>query len=349
MNQKNKILIYPPWKESAYIKELYKGMSGVLFAKYTGGMFTLLRNQMKHKPNVIHIHWVSAYFALDKKWSFNFIFRYTISIIDLVVVHLFTKSKIVWTVHNLYEHDTKHHYLEIKAKRLLAKVSAKIIVLGPSAKPLVHSLFKVNESKILITRHGTFNNLFHDKIEISKEKIRNKWNLSEKNTIYLLPGRVKKYKGCVEAISIFKEWKKSNVTLLIAGKIDSELIPLFNKLPDNIHVIDKYLSNKELHEVYIASDWVLLPYRRILTSGTLLTAMGLGKGVIAPKMGTIPDYLLENGGILYNDNSIQNIRHALEISLTSDASIAGENNYKNSLSFDWEKIRSKTEKILSQN
>ena len=76
-----------------------------------------------------------------------------------------------------------------------------------------------------------------------------------------------------------------DIQLIIGGKphpeykVDS-LIKLSEALP-KIRIIPRSLSTQEFSDVINASEAVLLPYRKITGSGAFMSAMTLGRGVIA--------------------------------------------------------------------
>lgn len=347
MNQPKKILVYPGWNTSNYFSHLYKNFNGVEYASYQGAFFTLLKNYRIHSPDVIHLHWLTAYFAIDVKWSLSFMLRFLISILDILILKFTTPVKLVWTVHNLYEHETRHKKLEILAKRVVARLSDKIIVLGESAVPLVETLYRADISKIVVSAHGHFNELFPPN-RLNKLESRQKLNIPLDKTIYLFPGAAKDYKGINELIEVFSSWNNQNVLLLVAGKVTDSVLQKIKSDTSSIVVHNRFIPDEELPLYFKAADWTIVPYRRILTSATILTAMGLGSAIISPNMGTLPDYLDENGAILYNPNQKDSLLLSLEKSLTLNADKMGNHNKSKALSFDWNNISQKTLEILQQ-
>jgi glycosyltransferase involved in cell wall biosynthesis len=346
MGKDQKILVYPGWKDSNYYKLLYQNSPSVEYASYDGAFFTLFRNYKIHQPNLIHLHWLTAYFAVDVTWSLNFIFRFIISFFDLFMLKIFTNVKIAWTVHNLYEHETKHEKSEIFVKKIVSKIVDKIIVLGPSAKSLVENVYKANPNKIVVSYHGHFNAVF-PKNKLDKNQSRAYLKLPQEKKMYLFLGSAKEYKGIKELIKTFKKWGKQETVLVVAGKVSEELIKSMGELPLNITIHNGFVSNKDLPIYFKATDWTVIPYKRILTSATLLTAMGMGSAIITPSIGTLVDYLDKNGGILYNQNQNDSLLLSFEKSLILNSEVLGNYNKNKVLEFDWHKISSDTFKILN--
>lgn len=345
-NQQKRILVYPAWKDNNYYKQLYKSIPNVEYTTYNGAFFTLLKNFHIHKPDIIHLHWLTAYFAIDKSWSFKFLLRYFFSLADIVVLKATTNVKVVWTVHNLYEHETKHEKMEVLAKQLVALLSDKIIVLGASAKALIEKTYKADKKKIIVSSHGHFNDVF-PKIALSKEECRKELDIPTDKTIFLFPGTAKEYKGISILIDAFTKWANKKSVLIIAGKVSDEKIVMKAKKNKNILLHNLYISDSDLPKYFLAADWIIVPYKRILTSATILTAMGLGCAVIAPAMGTIPDYLDEMGGVVYNAKEKDCVLLSLSKSLLLNHSEMGNYNRNKALLFNWESIANQTKEIFN--
>lgn len=346
MGKDKRILVYPGWKESNYYSLLYQNSSVVEYAQYDGPFFPLLKNYRLHgRPAIIHLHWLTPYFAIDQPWSIPFIFRYTISLTDLLMLKIFTKVKIAWTVHNLSEHETKHKHLERLAKIITSKIADVLVVLGPSAKPLIEKVYRANSSKIFISAHGDFNDIF-PKIEQSKQASRVRLNLPPDKKIYLFPGAAKAYKGIRYLVDTFKAWSQENAVLVVAGEVNQSILESLGELPPNIFVHNAFIPNEEMPLYFYAADWTVVPYQRILSSATILTAMGMGSAIIAPAMGTLPDYCDEKGSILYDSNEKDALQLALEKSLNLPAETMGNHNKQRVSKIDWQEISRETLKEL---
>lgn len=331
------ILIYPGWNKNPYLSLLYKGQENSIFSTYAGAFFPLVRNLSKAQANIIHIHWTSALFATAEKQTIRTFLRRTIAVLDLLIVRYILRKKIIWTVHNLYPHECVALKKEQRCRKLLSRLSSAVIVLGESARKIVATEFSIPDKKIHVHKHGTFNELFEAMTPNKRSAIFEHFSIETDRKIFLLPGSVKKYKNPLNAVKVFGSWN-SGVKLIIAGKVDSELKPLL-KDSGNVQIIDRYLEDQELLDLYSIADWVIFPYKEILTSGSLLTAIGLGKAIIAPEIGTIPDYLDEKGGILYSVDDQDGLKKALDQTEKKDASLLGRHNSQKALTFDWADIR----------
>lgn len=329
-----KVLVYPGWENENYYKLLYNSIEGVEYAGYSGAIFPLLRNYMRSKPNVIHVHWVADYFALNKKGYFGFLLRYVIAILDLLLVKAVLNVKLVWTVHNLYEHHTQHQKAERQAKKLLGYVADSVIVHGKSAIPLIVNEFHIDTRKIQVIKHGTFRPLY-PVISLSKAECREKLQLPPNDTLYLFPGTDHDYKGLLELLKELHQWSHPGITFIVAGKTRPIVMQEAERLKNNVIIHNHFISEEDFPMYFNAADWVIIPYKRILTSATLITAMGFGKPLIVPDMGTLADYTNNNGAVLYNATEKSGVINAIEQSTTKNAKEMGEYNLAVDKSLSW--------------
>lgn len=331
------VVVYPGWKDVPYVRCLYNNKE-VEYAAYHGAWYPLSKNISSH-TQILHLHWTADLFAVTQKNTLHFLVRYLISVIDLLWVVYVRRVKIVWTVHNLYAHGCIHKQADKMARKLLGKVAAKVIVHSPTAGKLVTEEFSVSEKKIEVVYHGHFIAEYPN--ETTQEQARKKLNIDSGKKVYLFFGSVIDYKGCKNLVAAFNEWKPEDAVLIIAGKNAATLLNSNN----NIRVYDGYIADNDMQLYLNATDWVVLPYKEILTSATLITAMGFRKAVIIPNIGTLPDYIHENGGIIYNSKEKDSLLSALQKSRSVNAEAAGNHNYNKALSFDWKQIQLQTQKI----
>jgi len=78
----------------------------VSFIKKLQFWFPLLINILNSKYKIIHFHWISNLAGFHYKNKFKSLSKLLIFFIDIILVKLFFKKKIVWTVHNLYSHES---------------------------------------------------------------------------------------------------------------------------------------------------------------------------------------------------------------------------------------------------
>lgn len=336
------ILVYPGWKEVPYNRCLYRNNHEVEFAAYHGAWSPLTQNITSEEIRILHLHWTADLFAVTIKNPILFLTRYLISVIDILWIVYVRKIKVVWTVHNLYAHGCIYKRFDKLARILLGRISSVVVVHSPAAQKSIIKEFGVPESKVKVVSHGNFLSEYPN--NITRALARKNLNIDLDKKVYLFFGSVIDYKGVQELLEAFQKFKSPDAVLLIAGKNALSLVS-GNEMQSNIQIHDGYIPDDKLQVYMNAADWVVLPYKQILTSASLITAMGFHKAVIIPQIGTLPDYMHPNGGIIYNSKEKDSLLSALQNSGQIDAQEAGEKNFNKILDYNWNNIQNQTKEI----
>ena len=103
-------------------------------------------------------------------------------------------------------------------------------------------------------------------------------------------------------------------------------------------VIDRFVEDREVGEAFAATDAVALPYREILTSGTLFLATGAERPIIIPRLPTLLDVANEDMAFSYRPGDLASLIEALQdFSRASGEELAvmGRRAADHALSHDW--------------
>lgn len=295
----------------------------------------------RSKPDIIHIHWQHP-LLLAGNWFFS-IFKSTTFIFELLVAKIMG-VKIVWTVHNIVNHERRFASTELFFTKFLAKLCDKIVVHCPSAKDKIVDIFKVKESQIVIVPHGCY--IGYYKNSINREKARKQLHYASDDVVFLLFGQIRLYKGIPELVDAFKKLNFPQAKLLIVGEpLDSEVAKqVLKKIQGDrrIKAIFKFVPDDEVQLYMNASDVVVLPYKDILTSGAAILAMSFSKPIIAPAIGCMPDVLSSEGGFLYNPSESDGLLNAIEQALSADLEKMGKYNFQLIKKLRWKEVAKKT-------
>lgn len=349
-----KILYIPFYSGNPYQRNLASALRvygvNTYFIKYViNQLFPILRAIIVNgKPDIIHLHWTDIYLLGNNKLislakSLHFI-------LELIIVKLFG-IKLVWTVHNLFNHEKKDPLIEKYFHRLLCmRFYDKIIVFSADGINVMMQTYQLPEyvkAKISVVPHGHYINNYRNKI--SKPEARQKLGISNRKVVFLYFGFIRPYKGILYLIKEFVKITDSEALLLIAGKPFSNFLEFeLNKYSSEYKQIRAYLQFIPDHEIEIymnAADVVVLPFQEILNSGSVVLAMSFAKAIISPNMGSLSEVMDKNGGFLYNPNDKSGLFNAMNQALKSDLISMGQKNYNKIKTFDWGKIARKVYEI----
>lgn len=310
--------------------------------RYADAIRILSLLKPEQKPAILHIHWQHAFFIARNKAK---TIRQSSFFIGRLIILKFFGIKIVWTVHNLYNHEERFKAIELFFSRILARLCDKLIVHTNSAKQKVKETFKIRrESCIKIIPHGNYIVIYEN--DVNKVQARNKLQLNTTDTIFLCFGLIRKYKCIPELIGAFKKLNVPQTKLLIVGRpCSNEIADEVRKKCDmdkNIKLVFEFIPDDEIQVYMNAADVVVSPYRDILTSGAVMLAISFGKPVIAPAIGGIQDILDEKGSFLFDPLKSNSLAKSMQLALNADLIKMGKQNFQLAQKFQWSDIGKQT-------
>lgn len=273
------------------------------------------------QTNILHLHWLGPYIKGNwvlLRWLYAFKFLIDIWLVKRAGV------KVVWTVHNLVSHDTQNACLELWIRRRLAQSVDQLIVHNESSKVAVSELYRSPLSCISVIPIGHYRGVYPP--GINAVEARRLLNLPDTGHVFLWQGILRPYKGVK---TLIKTWiQHQNVftdhTLLVAGPaFDEDYANQISALIasySNIRLSLVFIEDNRLPLFFSAASVVVLPFKQILTSSSLMLAMSYGKPVIAPRIGGIPETVGEADALLYEPEDelglLSAMNKSLEINLT---------------------------------
>ncbi|WP_341527223.1 glycosyltransferase family 4 protein [Nostoc sp. UHCC 0302] len=309
--------------------------------------FFLLTIFSHWKPDIVHFHWLHPLF-LEPNNNLKTFFK-TLAFITQVVILKITGIKIIWTVHNLKNHENTNLFLDYICTNLIVTLSSAIITHCEAAKEEFIKKFPLrNQDKVFVIPHGNYIDSYENKIE--KSIARKSLGLTNSGTVFLFLGLIRPYKGVLELIETFKTLDSEECELIIAGKVydnNQEMMDLLlQKIADDkrIKLIPTFVPPEQVQTYMNASDVVVFPYRDVLTSGAVLLAMSFSRACIAPRKGCIAEVLDNDGAFLYQPDENNGLREAMDAALykQSNLLIMGKHNFHLAKKFNWKHIAEMT-------
>ena len=315
----------------------------------TSRLFSILRSSHRQwKPDILHLHWHHPFLLGGN--VLKTLLKSVTFLVELCILKLL-RIKLVWTVHNIYNHEKRFVSLELFFSRLLARLSDKIIVHSRSAKKEVEKAFGLTgNSRIVVVPHGNYISAY--KNTIGRSQARKQLRIPSTATVFLYFGLIRPYKGVLELISAFKKLGNSQARLFIIGKpLDDQLAEKVREKRDvdpRIRVVFEFIPDDKIQVFMNAADVVVLPYRDVLTSGAVILAMSFGKPVIAPRMGCIPDVLDDRGSFLYDPSDEKGLLKAMRLALDANLAEMGKHNFELAKQLDWDEIGRRTYELYQE-
>jgi beta-1,4-mannosyltransferase len=300
-----------------------------------GGNFlgVALRNW---KADLIHFHWLHPYLLRDS--AFGSILRASRFLLEVGLLKLLG-AKIAWTIHNLENHDGQHAAIEWRFSKLFAKLCDRCYVHSAAAALAAASKFGIPLAKLVVIPHGNYIDAYPNRL--SQGEARTELGLQRQSRVFLFLGRIEPYKGVFDLIDAFKRLPGDSI-LLLAGKIaNPELLPEIEARiagHPRIHLHARRIPDDQLQQFFNAADVVVFPFRKILTSGSLVLAMSFGKAVVAPQVASLQEILPDSGVCWFDPNEQVSLVEAMNEWGTRNVVTAGAGNLVAARDWDWKAI-----------
>jgi len=226
---------------------------------------------------------VPRVFALLKKFSPDIVHvQETTDWRILLLAKMFTRKKIVLTIHDVVSHPGEKKGFQGCISRKLRHAASKTIVHGKYLRQQLQQNFPEVDSSVHVVPHGVLS-------------IYKKWDdqaVAEEEKTILFFGRLSRYKGLDILLEAHRLVLKimPQAKLIIAGK--GETLPI-DAIDDtqrqNLEIHHRFIANSEVHSFFRRTAVVVLPYTEASQSGVVPIAYSFGKPVVVTAVGSIPE------------------------------------------------------------
>ncbi|MFH0945717.1 MAG: glycosyltransferase family 4 protein [Planctomycetota bacterium] len=265
------------------------------------------------RPDLLHLHWLHPWFLAPGL------------IRTMVRARVFCRqlkearslgAGLVWTAHNLVNHDRVHPRIDGQVTRKVARSADGIVVHGEQARAqLIRFCGKEIADRVEVIPLGNHIGVYPN--EVGRTAARQRLGVEPRQIMFLFLGRIRPYKGVFELIDAFAEAAPNNPCVLhIAGKTSGEetRLRLKRRCKKTPGVVLHYgfVPDDEIQVYMNAADFVVLPYLDILSSAATVLAASFGKAVIAPRLPCLTEFVHPEGAILYEPGEPRGLAGAIE-------------------------------------
>ncbi|AFZ59166.1 glycosyltransferase [Anabaena cylindrica FACHB-243] len=300
------------------------------------------------KINVVHIHWLNPYLK-GKNLGTKLI--YAIKFLIDIIFTKWTGVKVIWTIHNYISHDSKFPILEQWIQQNLFNLADGIIIHHSLALQENIQNYKFDKSKIYVIPHGHYSEFYGN--SMPQIEARKALGIPLTGKVYLNLGMLRPYKGVERLLKVWLENPEflQESHLLIAGKaLDESYLQKLTQLAANTQRVifhPDFVEDSRVHLFFSAADVVVLPFEKILTSGSLILAMSYNKPIIAPRTDGIAETLGKADWLLYEYQDPQGLWKSLKDSNQIDLEKLSEIVKQECAKLSWNDIGIKTSVIYS--
>jgi beta-1,4-mannosyltransferase len=230
--------------------------------------------------DVFHIHWPQSYAQSVKG---------VIILVARLSIQRLKRARIVWTVHNVFDHDRLHPALERTLMWLVVRLVHGVIFLTASSRVIAYREMPGLKAKpFAIIPHG----LYGQRSEKTRDQTRTMFGLPRDGPVIGFLGDIRRYKGLDHLLKGFGNTTSGQITLFVVGAFQesaygTEIRACVSALSAAGHSIvfrEERVDHATLVDAVRACDLIVLPYIASWNSGLAIL-------------------ILENGGRILTSNS----------------------------------------------
>jgi beta-1,4-mannosyltransferase len=261
--------------------------------------------------DVLHLHWP---WALYTGATLEETTRNCAALIDALYLARTLGYKVVWTMHNLYPHDSTTRELDHLARLALTACATAVIVHCERAGTLLREKFH-RTAGVFLAPHGHFCDAYPN--TVSPREARARFGFEDHHFVYLFFGNVRANKGVDQLVESFLALRGDHLRFLFAARICSDygaqIVERARAADPRIVLREsKFYANEEFQWFFNAADVAVFPFTDILTSGSAITALSFHCPVLAPAIGCLPELIDPTVGAVYHPSAAGGLGRALD-------------------------------------
>lgn len=197
---------------------------------------------------------------------------------------------LVWTIHNVVPHDARHLDVEVALCQALADLVDVVHAMSTGTVDAAREHYVVDPAKVVTIPHPSYQGVYSS--TLSRREARERLGLDADDHAVLFFGQMRSYKGLDVLLSALGRVARDTghdvvrPVVLLAGKTSAdELAFVEEHLPTGLRAVRHHdrVDDADVETWFAAADVAVLPYRRILNSGTVHLAATFGLPVVLPR------------------------------------------------------------------
>lgn len=342
------VAVFPDWKGNPYLEELELRLPAFgyryVFPEGSGLLFPLVKAIEADDCELVHLHWQHPFIIGGPWW--RAVLR---SLRFLVQVALVRRSgrPIVWTIHNLVNHERRNARIERLVSALLYRIVDSPVV---HCSDVIHEVGREywlsdrQRGRVKVVAHGNYADAYASCPE--KGVAREELDLDPSAVVYLHFGSVREYKNVRNIIKSFSSIPEDSLRLRIAGAGSTAALRELVRRDRRISVDARRIPEQDVPKYFAASDVFVYAGSGILMSGAVMLAMSLGIAIVAPRTGCLPAVLGREGCVWYGEEHGDDLTRALEEVFSRDLTSMGRANRERAERYSWDESAAKLRAIF---
>ncbi|MGD8394528.1 MAG: glycosyltransferase [Candidatus Eiseniibacteriota bacterium] len=294
----------------------------------------------RRRVDVLHLHWLHVFYRRDDASRKSVVLALCFA--KMLLFARLLGYRLVWTMHNAQPHDSPTPLADHIA-HLAAMNLSEVVIHCEAARPLLRGrkLF----GGVHAIPHGSYEGVYPDTVRRPEARVR--LGLADDRVVFLAFGLIRGYKGIRRLVESFASMARGTprgdrATLLVVGRpreaVDREAVEALRAAYRDVDVrwcLD-YVPDAMVQVYMRAADYAVAAFERILVSGSAILALSFGLPLVAPRLGSLPELVGDDAGILYEPPD--GLAAALALALTADRAALAAGARRRAAALDWAPI-----------
>lgn len=241
------------------------------------------------RPALAHLQWPERIVAKDAPAQAS---KDLVRMVLLLGALRLRRLRVLLTMHNVTSHDAPHPRLERLLWDALERLTTDVHLLSAAGGDEVFAAHpRLRRKRRHVIPHGNYEPAVAT-ARRARSAARAALGLPLDAHVVLTFGVLKGYKGATELLDLHLASQRGTRLLVLAGEIDDPALArrVAGLAGDaTVRVLNRRLADDDLSSVICAADLVVLPYRRVLNSGSALLALTLHRPVVLPRTPTFEE------------------------------------------------------------
>jgi glycosyltransferase involved in cell wall biosynthesis len=282
------VLAWPGFENKTgnpYTRLLYAAVEdqGVVVDDFT------LRRALTGGYDLWHLHWPDDFLSYPATGT---AVVYVLAELILMALARMRGTKILWTIHDLGPHESRHPWLERLFWPLFLAMIGGYVTLSEHARGAALDQFpQLHNVPGAVVRHGHYRTAYPERTPMLQA--RETLGLPSEDPVLAYFGRIRPYKNVQSLLEAFRAIDDTAAHLYVAGNPFSsalaEQIQHAAGTSSRIHLDLRFFPEQEVPDVFGAADLIVLPYEDILHSGTALLSLSFDRPVLVPDRGAMSE------------------------------------------------------------
>jgi glycosyltransferase involved in cell wall biosynthesis len=290
--------------------------------------------------DVLHLHWLHVFYRREGS-PLRSVFL-ALCFAKMLLFARLLGYRLVWTMHNAQPHDSPTPLAD-RIAHLAAMNLAEVVIHCEAARPLLHGRKLLG--RVHPIPHGNYQGVYPD--TMGRAAARAELGLGEERIVFLAFGLIRGYKGIRRLVESFAEVTRRSpegerATLLVVGRpreaADREAVEALRAAHGDVDVrwFLEFVPDEAVQLYMRAADYAVTAFEQILVSGSAILALSFGLPLVAPRLGSLPELVGEDAGILYAPPD--GLAEALARALTADRAALADGARRRAEALDWRSI-----------